>query len=173
MNGAEQARERLELSRERIRRCLSAVSTPRGVSTARASGVPFAAWMASLRALPIAGVLLDAVGSWWTQHPLRIGALVASEGLRAVARPLAQRSPFGLVAGALVVGAALAWSRPWRWLLRPVLFTGLAQQLVAKLAGQLPPLSWAGLLDSVTRTPSGTAHAAAPPAVRGSPGTVN
>ena len=46
----------------------------------------------------------------------------------------AHRHPWALAAGAAAVGAVLAVSRPWRWLLRPGLLVAVASPLVADMA---------------------------------------
>jgi hypothetical protein len=67
-----------------------------------------------------------------------------------------------LVLGALVLGGMLAWSRPWRWILKPALFAGLMAQLSAKLMAQVPLQSWMSLLTAFaqgraqTTTPTAT-----------------
>lgn len=75
-------------------------------------------------------LVAEALRGWWTRHPLRVGGDAAIEVANAVLRPVAQRHPLGLVAGAVLVGGLLAWSRPWRWAVRPGLVTGVCQQLV-------------------------------------------
>ncbi len=94
-----------------------------------ASAVPTAPSRADLaerlKDLPGAAMVIDAVQTWWAQHPLRTATLVAGEASRKFAAPLAERNPVALILGAVVVGALLAWTRPWRWILRPALFAGL------------------------------------------------
>ena len=88
--------------------------------------------------------LLGAVlGRWWQNHPLYLaGTLMARTGGVAL-RPLARDHPLALVAAATAAGALLAWARPWRWRLPPVLLAGLAPQLLreglALLARRPPP----------------------------------
>jgi hypothetical protein len=45
---------------------------------------------------------------------------------------LGQQHPLALVAVAAAAGALLVWSRPWRWLLAPLLVAGLRGQVLAK-----------------------------------------
>jgi hypothetical protein len=77
-----------------------------------------------------ADLAAEALRGWWTRHPLRVGGEAVIEVANAVLRPVAQRHPLGLAAGAVLVGGLLAWSRPWRWVARPGLVTGVCQQLV-------------------------------------------
>jgi hypothetical protein len=118
-----EAAERLERSRSRLQHALHATGHTASTcaSTGRAAGADLAA---------------DALRSWWRSHPLHVGGSAAVEVANAVLRPVAQQHPLGLVAGAVVVGGLLAWSRPWRWVGRPGLVTGLCQQLVHEAVAQ-------------------------------------
>jgi hypothetical protein len=116
------AADRLQASRRHLQRALLATSrTPTatgaetGASTDRNVGADLAA---------------EALRGWWHRHPLRVGGEAAIEVANAVLRPVAQRHPLGLVAGAVLAGGLLAWTRPWRWAVRPGLVTGVCQQLV-------------------------------------------
>jgi hypothetical protein len=113
----------------------------------RASG-SMPAWLSGLAAIPGAGVLVDAVRSWWAQHPLRVAALVAIDASKTLLLPLARRNPVGLVVGALVVGGVIAWVRPWRGILKPALFAGLLPQLIAKAMAHVPVESWLSVLSA-------------------------
>jgi hypothetical protein len=96
----------------------------------------------ALKAVPGSGILIDAVCAWWQAHPLRIAGTLAGEAAQVVIQTLARRNPIALVVGAVVMGGLVIWVRPWRWLLKPMLFAGLAEQLfnkaIAKLAAQPP-----------------------------------
>jgi hypothetical protein len=66
---------------------------------------------------------------------------VVADVFNEVLRPAARRHPLGLVAGAVLVGGLLVWSRPWRWAFRAVPFNGLCRQLVRDAVAQtVPPL---------------------------------
>lgn len=105
------ALDRLHASRHQLQRALH--TTPHAPPPA---GADFAA---------------EALRGWWGRHPLRVGGDAALGVANVLLRPLAQRHPLGLVAGAVLVGGLLAWSRPWRWAVRPGgLATSLCQQLV-------------------------------------------
>jgi hypothetical protein len=176
----ERANQRLTASREQLRlawiegrapqgqRALNAMSAAerakaRAASAANAaSGAPAhhptsAAWTEALKTVPGATILLDALRGWWWQHPLRLYGVIAAEAGAAVAKPVAQRHPVALVGGAFVVGALLAWSRPWRWIIKPALFAGLVPQLASKTLAHslahLPLQSWLGALSSLAQTP--------------------
>nr|WP_315205588.1 hypothetical protein [uncultured Albidiferax sp.] len=133
------ATQRLEQSRALLRQAMQGKSKSRP-----ANGEPPSApeWLAKLQAIPVVSVLAEAVGSWWTQHPLRVAGQLATETALAVVQPLARRNPLGLALGALAVGALLAWTRPWRWVLKPALFAGLWSQLLSKGIANLPLKSW-------------------------------
>lgn len=129
--------ERLALSRERLRGALLGESAAGRALSRRHAGAPRSSrWWDEIRALPGAGILIEATYHWWAKHPLRATALVGFNAVRSVARPLAERHPLGLVLGALVVGGLLAWRRPWRWVLRPALTGLLPQLLLTALAAQ-------------------------------------
>ena len=145
--------ERLALSRERLR---STMMPPPPKATSHASGsgssgVSFTENLAErLRDLPGAAMVIDAVRAWWAQHPLRTASLVAGEASRKFATPLAERHPVALILGAVVVGALVAWTRPWRWMLRPALFAGLVPAVASRVMRQLPLESWLRMFASVT-----------------------
>jgi hypothetical protein len=123
--------ERLARSREQLRHALA------GTSAMADEPGPRPAWWHELRALPGTGILADAVQQWWARHPLRATTLVAVNAAQAVVQPLARSHPLTLVTGAFVVGALLAWRRPWGWILKPALFAGLVPQLlIASLKAQ-------------------------------------
>lgn len=143
--------ERLALSRERLRQAMQP-RNPAGASARGALGASSpGAWLRALKANPAAAILLDALARWWSQHPLRLAGMVAADATSAVVRPMAQRNPLGLVLGALLVGGALAWSRPWRWLVTPALLAGLVPQLFSKLMALVPPQSWMAVLAALTQ----------------------
>jgi len=145
--------ERLTLSRERLRLALRDMSTPpSGASGAHATGVGIA-WLDGLKSIPAANVVIEAVCSWWAQHPWRIGSVLASETVKAVVQPMAQRHPLGLVAGALLLGGVLAWTRPWRLILTPALLAGLLPQLLSKAVAQIPAQSWMAVLTELLKQP--------------------
>ena len=141
------ALERLELSRARLREALAPPPAAPPVSPGHGFG---ASLLQRVKALPAAGPVIDSVAAWWSQHPLRAWVALAGGASTAVAQPLARRNPVTLVLTAALVGAVFAWSRPWRWALKPVLFAGLAPQLAARVAKALPIESWIGLLASTS-----------------------
>ena len=130
------ATARIELSRERLRLAMDPPPEPPSPPRAHRPLID------RVLAWPILHDVLESVGHWWSSHPLRPVGLVAGEAADAVARPVAHRHPWLLVLGAAAVGGALAWGRPWRWLLRSTLFAGLAPQIAARVAGSLPIESW-------------------------------
>jgi hypothetical protein len=138
------ATARLEQSRTLLRQALHGKP-----SRADAPPKPVPAWQAHLQSIPVLAVLAEAVSSWWMQHPLRVASTLVAETTRAVVQPLAQRNPMGLAVAALLVGGLLAWSRPWRWVLKPALFAGLWSQLLSKGIAHLPLESWLAALGSV------------------------
>ena len=143
--------ERLALSRERLRSTM--LPAPRKAhASPLGSGVDTMArsLVERIREMPGATPVLEALETWWQQHPLRTAALVASDAARKFAAPLAERNPVGLVAAAVVVGALLALSKPWRWLLRPAIFAGLVPAIATRVMRQMPVESWLRMFAHVT-----------------------
>lgn len=134
---------RLEASRARLREAMRPAAPAPSVGGRKWVG---RFWLQRLRELPVIGLLADALGAWWSQNPLRPVALVAAEASNAVARPLARRHPITLVLLAGTLGAALAWARPWRWVLRSALFAGIVPQIASRVVAKLPVESWLTLL---------------------------
>lgn len=129
--------ERLALSRERIRLAIAHNTTQ--------APPPLAALISGnsslidilKMALPGGNDVVDAVAVWWKEASLR---------------PLAQRHPVALVAGALAVGALLAWTRPWRWLFRPALVTTLGPALITSVLASGTVQAW--ILEILQRKPT-------------------
>ena len=141
--------ERLALSRERLRQTMQQGAKPFKGASKPLLGATGAAWVNSFKSAPGVSIILEAVGSWWARHPLRLASMVAAEAATAVVQPIAQRNPVGLVLGALVLGAVVVWSRPWRWILKPALLAGLFPQLLSKVIAHAPSRSWMTVLMSL------------------------
>lgn len=122
--------DRLALSRQRLRQALSGTTAAVDPDAPPHTPSGVAAWWDDLKHMPGVAIAIEALHSWWAKHPLHAASLVAANTALAVVRPLARRHPLGCVLGAFLLGGLLAWSRPWRWALKPALFAGLLQQLV-------------------------------------------
>ena len=155
------ATERLALTRRNLQMALAETVEARKPRVASADH-PSSKWMDELKAMPGVGVVVQALSAWWTKYPLNAASAMAYDAANAVAKPLATRHPLPLVLGALLVGALIARSRPWRWVLKPALFAGLAAQLSAKLIAQVPLQSWMSLLTALAQG-RGQPSAASPP----------
>jgi hypothetical protein len=140
--------QRLLQSRERLRAALAAVPEPATAASAKAEG---AAWQASLMAAPGASIVKDALQSWWAGHPLRAAALVAQGAGNALMKPAAEKHPFFLVAGALLVGAALVRLKPWRWGFKKALLAGLLPQLISKVVSEMPVSAWMAVVSQLVQ----------------------
>jgi hypothetical protein len=136
--------ERIEMSRARLRQ---AMQPPPALPATESATGPLA-WLERIKDQPSIAVIVDTLQSWWFRHPMRPLVHVASEATNAVARPIAQHNPLALVVAAGLVGVVFAWSRPWRWALKPALFAGLMPQLVSRVISNLPIEAWLGVFTS-------------------------
>ena len=143
------AAQRLAESRERMRLWMLQTdgrhrARQRAAAAEAAGERP--AWLDRLRSHPIVGTVVDAVTSWWANHPLHPAVSLGTSVVRDAIAPLARRHPLAVVTGAFAVGGALAYFRPWRWIAKPALFAGLASQIVTRFITQIPLDS---LLDAI------------------------
>lgn len=127
------ATERLEKSRERLRLTMQADGSPASQGAGAQGLFSNFEWLNALKSTPGARILVDAVGAWWSHHPLHRNGVMLADIAKTVVTPVAQRHPLALIAGSVVLGGLFAWSRPWRWLLKPALFAGLVPQLISKV----------------------------------------
>lgn len=134
--------ERLALSRERLRLAISHNATQAPPPLAALISGSSSLLDVLKMALPGTGEVMDALAAWWKEASLR---------------PLAERHPVALVAGALVAGALLAWTRPWRWLLRPALLTTLGPALLTSVLASGAVQAW--VLSMLAAEPPPTASA--------------
>jgi hypothetical protein len=74
----------------------------------------------------------------------------SSAGQLALLGSLVQRHPWISASLALLVGAVFTRARPWRWALKPELWSALLPSLVAAMAG-VPVSGWVDLLAQVLR----------------------
>jgi hypothetical protein len=58
----------------------------------------------------------------------------------------------------------LAFSKPWRWLLRPALLAGLVPQLASQALKRLPLDTWLQMVSSLTAKRTGAKSPATPQA---------
>nr|WP_315187458.1 hypothetical protein [uncultured Albidiferax sp.] len=149
------ATERLENSRALLRQAMQSRSKSHSATEPRPSAPE---WLTKLKAIPVVTVLAEAVSGWWMQHPLRVASQLAAETARAVVQPLARRNPLGLAVGALALGALVAWTRPWRWVLKPALFAGLSSQLLSRGIANLPLKSWLSAVGAATSPAPAATH---------------
>jgi hypothetical protein len=130
--------ERLNRSREGLRQALDsdALSTAERVCLS-ADSFPLD-WLVNLKTAPGASLLLSIFHDWWARQPLRVTLTVAAEAAAAVLKPIAQRNPVGLVAGAALAGGLFVLIRPWRWISTKALLTGMLPQLIAEAIKHMP-----------------------------------
>lgn len=156
--------DRLAESRARLREAMQVIAKPPQRAAAGGSSALFGAtgtaWLDSLKSLPGVNIIIEAVSSWWMRHPLRLASGVAVDAAGAALQPVAQKNPVALVLAALVFGAVVAWTRPWRWIARPALLAGLFPQVLSKVIAHAPVSSWMSVLSSLAdgkRQPDRTA----------------
>ena len=135
-DGTRIACERLARSRERLRLALQAAKP------APSAGSSNPDWLGHLKLFPGFDVVLAAARAWWSQQPLHQAGVNLAEAANAALRPLAQRAPFSLVAGAAALGGLLVWLRPWRWLPASALLATLVPTLLGKAAAHQPLQAW-------------------------------
>ena len=151
------AAERLDLSRARLRGAL--LPPPVLVEETGRRG---RFWRGRIANLPIVGIVIETLQEWWSHHALRPATQVAAEASRVVLTRLAQHHPFALVLSAGAAGAALAWSRPWRWIFSSALLAGLLPQLASRIVARLPLETWTTMLGAALSR-SGSNRSNAPP----------
>jgi hypothetical protein len=152
--GVVSASERLTLSRERLRLSLRKDVAAQTDAMPQSHGASHRGWLDSLKSTPGAGIVIEAAGLWWAQHPLRVASMLTADAVKSLAKTTAQRHPLGLVAGGLVLGGLIAWSRPWRVLQTPALLAGMLPQLLTKALSLVPPGSWMVVLASLAQQQS-------------------
>jgi hypothetical protein len=134
-SGVSLAAQRLERSRVLLQTALA----PKSVtykSTAAQSYQQLGGAVAQptgLSSIPALALGLEAAKFWWSRHPLHLVGTQLATVANAAIQPVAQRSPVTLVAGAFLVGGLLAWAKPWRLVLRPLLFAGVMPQITSAL----------------------------------------
>lgn len=143
------ASAKLAVSRERLRLAMTPTRSARRAPrphTGPGQPVSQVPLLDKVRRFPGAALIAETLEMWWLRHPMRSAVLIAGEASRALIRPVAQRHPFQLVLVALAAGAVLAWSRPWRWIVRPAFFAGLLPQLVSRVVAHLPIETWISMI---------------------------
>ncbi len=113
-----------------------------------ARSAPVRQWLQGVRQQPVIGTVIDAVMSWWLNHPAHAAAVVVGAAARDAAVPLARRHPWLLLLASLLAGAAVVRLKPWRLLFSSALFAGLTTQVASRLVAQMPIES---VIASVTR----------------------
>ena len=141
--------ERVEFSRARLRQAL--LPTPLSMNETRRARRSRPGGVADL---PLVGVVIESLKEWWSHHALRPVTQIVVEASRAVVTPLAHQHPFALVLTAGAAGAALAWSRPWRWIFSSALLAGLLPQLASRVVAKLPLETWTTMLGAALSRPS-------------------
>jgi len=166
------AAERLEASRARVRSALMEITHP-PPKPSLLDGLGFGSFgsqiLERLKSLPGVSMVVDGVEHWWTEHPLHAAAGLAEEAGRRYVGPMARKNPIAIIVGGAVFGALLIASKPWRWLLRPALFVGLASQIVSHTLKRMPLDSWLQMLSAVSGKEIAAKRQAAPDPASGLP----
>ena len=128
--------DRLSVSRTNLRQAL--IPPPHARDTGGGAARPtLGRWLDHLARTPAVSVLIDGMRRWWAKQPVRLALLLADDAAETLMQPVVQKHPYRLVLGAAAMGALLVLSRPWRWLPRAALTSGLGSAL---MAGLLPTL---------------------------------
>ena len=167
------AAERLDASRKRLRAALMEIAHP-PAKPSMLDGLGLGSFAGDivnrLKGFPIAAVVIETLEHWWAEHPLHTAGIVAEQASRKFVAPIAQRNPYALVLGSVVVGAVLALTRPWRWLIRPALLAGLVPQLATQALKHMPIESWVQMLAAFTaKSPASKPTAGMPDKASGLP----
>lgn len=140
MSNITEASQRLVQSRAGLRRALRAQSGSSKSPADYLTQTALIGWMSGVREMPGADVIIQAVKTWWMQHPLRTTGTMAWEAAKAALQPVAQRHPAALMAAAVAVGAVVAITRPWRWFFKSALLAAVLPHLINSiLAPRAPP----------------------------------
>lgn len=129
------AQERLARSRANMNRWL--VDDDAARADTSGSGAGLSGWLQKLRNQPLAALAIDALTDRWSRHPLHTTVRVAEAAARETIAPLVRRHPAAVLGASAVAGALLVRAKPWRWLARPALLTGLVAQIAALLVARL------------------------------------
>lgn len=158
------AAQRLAESRERLRQYMlrgnGRHEARRRTAAAQAEGSRASA-IDRLRALPVVGVVIDAVSAWWSNHPLHPAATVVENVARDTVAPFTRRHPIPVLISAFFVGGAIVWFKPWRLAAKSALFGGLISQVASHAITQMPWESLLGAFTSFARSISGPESEAA------------
>lgn len=135
------AQDRLARSRANMTRWLADDDAAR--ATSQGSGAGLSGWLQKLRGEPLAALAIDALTDRWSRHPLQTTVRMAEVAASETIAPLVRRHPAATLGASVIAGALLMRARPWRWLARPALLTGLLTQVAALLVARLatPPQS--------------------------------
>jgi hypothetical protein len=154
------AAQRLAESRERLRLWMvrgdGRQEARERIAAAHAEG-DHPALLDRLRAMPVIGVVVDALWAWWEHHPMQPAASLAKDVVDDTIAPVARRHPLLVVAAAFVIGVAVVRFKPWRWFARPALAGGLLSQVLSFAIARIPFESWLGAFASFAH---GRAHPA-------------
>lgn len=130
--------QRLAASREKLRAAL-APRNSHDADDGPSTGGSFGPLRQLLSTLPISRMAMRGISRWWRLHPWRSSVEFVFDATDELVRPAAEKHPWMLLAGALVVGAVISRARPWR------LLSG-----GALLASVIPQLRWSSVIDWVT-----------------------
>lgn len=122
---------RLARSRDALRQAMP--SNPASDFDAASQGTPTASsaaptWLDGLRLLqskPGGHLIIQTLQQIWAKNSWHLLGQSAYQAADIALKPIAQRSPIKLVAGAFVVGASLLWARPWRLMPKGALLSAL------------------------------------------------
>jgi hypothetical protein len=142
---------RLNLSRSRIRQSMQDNLKMQNANRQGSASRLGAHWLDSIKSMPGGTLLIQAIEMWWLKQPLRAVTKAAIDTAKGMLQPLAQKHPLALIVGAFAVGGVIAWSRPWRWVSKPIVFSSLLAPLLSKVISSMPSGIWAEAFNSLLR----------------------
>jgi hypothetical protein len=139
MSRITEASQRLVQSRAGLRRALRDQTHASDSNRGSLGQNDVLALLTGMRDMPGADVIVQALKTWWMQHPLRAASAIAWDSAKAALQPVVKRHPVALMAAAVAVGGVLAMTRPWRWVFKPALFAAVLPQILSSILAAQPP----------------------------------
>lgn len=140
----QRARDRLAVSRQRLLITWAPRSEEdiaRGARAQRRVGSWLRYWRHRARGIPVVGLAVDGIATWWENNPWRVAGQALAAELDDAVKPWVRRHPVLTIGVAAGLGYAVVASRAWTW-------PALAEQI-----RPLPSRAGRWLLHQLTQAP--------------------